>query len=364
MLRAAVVGCGKIADSHAAQLARLPGAKLVAACDREPLMVEQFCRRFAIEQQYTDVPALLRETRPDVIHITTPPATHYSLAKLSLQHGCHVYLEKPFALRVSHATDLIQMATDMRLKITAGHDDQFTPAARRLREAVKSGYLGGDPLHMECHYGYHLRDGYARALLGDKAHWVRTLPGGLLQNIISHGIARLVEYLPTDAQELQAFAFSSSFLRRRGETQLIDELRVIIRDSDVTAYFTFSTQIRPSLHEFRIFGPKNALVLDADQQTVIRLRGKTYTSYLEKFVKPAQIASQYWANIRHNARLFMRSEFHMKEGMKWLIEKFYKAIENDDAPPIPYREIVMNVRIMQQIIAQISSLENAGDQAA
>ena len=69
-----------------------------------------------------------------------------------------------------------------------GHNYQFSHAARRMRALVQSGYLGGAPVHMESYYGYDLGDpSYARALLGDKHHWVRRLPGKLLHNIISHG---------------------------------------------------------------------------------------------------------------------------------------------------------------------------------
>ena len=59
-----------------------------------------------------------------------------------------------------------------------------------------------------------------------------------------------------------------------GETEILDELRVIISDEDrATAYFTFSSQMRPMLHTFRIYGPKNGLVLDQDHETLITLRG-------------------------------------------------------------------------------------------
>ena len=65
-----------------------------------------------------------------------------------------------------------------------------------MRALVESGYLGGAPVHMESYYGYDLGEpSYARALLGDQQHWVRRLPGKLLHNIISHGIARIAEFL-------------------------------------------------------------------------------------------------------------------------------------------------------------------------
>ena len=139
---------------------------------------------------------LLREARPDVVHVTTPPASHFDIARLCLERGCHVYVEKPFTLHAEEAEELIALAIRTDVKLTAGHDDQFSHAARRMRALVESGYLGGAPVHMESYYCYDLSEpGYAKALLGDRRHWVRGLPGGLLQNIISHGIARIAEFL-------------------------------------------------------------------------------------------------------------------------------------------------------------------------
>src|SRR6185436_20554549 len=135
--------------------------------------------------------------------------------------------------------------------------------------------------------------GYAAALLGDKSHWVRRLPGKLLHNIISHGIARITEHLTGDDQQVIAYGFVSPLLKSMGESEIIDELRVIVaEDERMTAYFTFSSQMRPSLHEFRIYGNRNGLILDQDQETLIKLRGRKFTSYLEQFVPPINIARQ------------------------------------------------------------------------
>ena len=131
-------------------------------------------------------------------------------------------------------------------------------------------------VHMESVYGYEFDDEqYARALLGDKDHWVRKLPGGLLQNIISHGIGKIVEYLQDGAVTVVAQGFTSSFLKSIGEADIIDELRVIIIDGKgTTAYFTFSSQMCPALHQFRVYGPKNSLIADHEHQTLIKLAEK------------------------------------------------------------------------------------------
>jgi predicted dehydrogenase len=362
VLKVALAGCGKIADDHVAQISRIKGCEIVGVCDQEPLMAKQLFERFPIRRHCSDVREMLRQCRPDVVHVTTPPESHFSVAELCLEAGCHVYVEKPFALSAEAAESLVALADEKGLKITAGHDDQFRHAARRMRALVETGFLGGPPVHMESYYGYELSTaGYAGALLGDPNHWVRRLPGGLLQNIISHGIARIAEFLPGDSAQVIAYGFVSPALQKMGEREMIDELRVIVHaDGGPTAYFTFSSQMRPELHRFRIYGPKNGLVLDQDQETLIKLRGQRLKSYAEKFVPPMQIAGQHLANLRTNLALFARNDFHMKAGMKYLIESFYRSIVNRTPPPIPYREIVLTAKIMDSIFNQLAAQQRLG----
>ncbi|HXN22397.1 MAG TPA: Gfo/Idh/MocA family oxidoreductase [Candidatus Dormibacteraeota bacterium] len=356
MLKVAIVGCGKIADSHASQIQRIKGAEIVGVCDREPLMARQLCERFPIRQSFTEPTELLERARPDVVHITTPPESHFNVARLCLQAGCHVYVEKPFTVYEHEAQQLIALANDRGRKLTAGHDNQFSHAARGMRALVQSGFLGGEPVHMESYFCYELGPGgYAEILLSDKKHWVRRLPGQLLQNVISHGIARIAEFLKTDSPEVIAHGFVSPLLRGMGETEIIDELRVIISEQErTTAYFTFSSQMRPSLHQFRIYGPKNGLLVDQDQELLIKLHGSKLKSYLEQFVSPAQTGRQYFANTFRNVRSFLARDFHPKTGMKYLIESFYRSIVEDTPVPIPYREILLTARIMDCIFAQLN----------
>ena len=93
MLRIAIVGCGKIADQHAMQIRRIKDCEIAAVCDREPLMAKQFAERFPVGHHFSDVLELLSQARPDVVHITTPPESHFDVAKLCLEKGAHVYVE-------------------------------------------------------------------------------------------------------------------------------------------------------------------------------------------------------------------------------------------------------------------------------
>jgi len=355
MLKVAIVGCGKIADDHALQLQRIPGCRIVAVCDREPLMARQLYERFPVTQYFSDVTEMLQVAGPNVVHVTTPPQSHFEIAKLCLKSGCHVYVEKPFTLYAAETRQLIALANENGLKITVGHDEQFSHVGRRMRALVHRGFLGGPPLHMESHYCYQLgANAYAGALLGDKRHWVRRLPGKLLHNIISHGVARVAEFLTSESPTVIAHGFTSPYLRSLGETEIIDELRVIISEEQrTTAYFTFSSQMRPALHQLRLYGAQNGLILDQDNETLMKLRGTRYVSYVEKFVPPLEMAGQYARNMTSNLGRFLTNDFHMKAGMKYLIESFYRSIVEGHPHAIPYREIILTASIMDAIFSQL-----------
>ena len=183
MIKVGLIGCGKMADQHGFQIQRIHGAEIVGVCDSEPLMARQMAERFNIGKHFTNVHEMLNKVKFDVIHITTPPTSHYQLGRKCLEAGCHVYIEKPFTLNTSEAEDLIGFANQRGLKVTAGHNAQFTQVMVKMRELVRTGYLGGKPIHIESHYCYDFGGvGYAKALLGNKDHWIRKLPGSLLQN--------------------------------------------------------------------------------------------------------------------------------------------------------------------------------------
>jgi hypothetical protein len=113
--------------------------------------------------------------------------------------------------------------------------------------------------------------------------------------------------------------------------------------------------MRPPLHQFRLYGPKNGLILDHDQETLIKLRGVKFKSYVEKFVPPIMLSGQYLDNLKGNLLKFLGRDFHMSAGMHHLIESFYRSIAQDAPVPIPYREILLTAKIMDDIFAQLNS---------
>src|SRR6267142_2595293 len=355
MLRVAIVGCGKIADQHVQAIHRIPDCSIVSVCDRELLMARQLGERWGISACSSDLTETLKSTSPDVVHITTPPQGHFDLARQCLESGRHVYLEKPFTVTADEASSLIRAAETRGLKITAGHNYQFSREMLGMRRLAAQGFLGGPPVHIESYFSYDLGDAsYVGPLLGNRRHWVRRLPGQLLHNVISHGIARLAEFLDDDLTDIVARADQSPQLRSLGGEDILDELRVLIRDKrGTTAFFCFSTQIKPGLNELRICGPLNSILVDQTSGSLIRSKSRSYKSYLTFFLPPVQNAREHFGNARRNLLEFVGRRLYQDFGMTELIGRFYKSITMGQAPPIPYREIILTARIMDEIFSQI-----------
>jgi predicted dehydrogenase len=327
----------------------------VGLCDREVLMARQLGERFRIADCFADVEEMLQKIHPEVVHITTPPQSHFSLGRQCLQAGSHVYLEKPFTVTADEAESLLELARASGLKLTAGHNLQFTLEMLEMRQLAAQDFLGGKPVHLESHFSYTLEDTtYIGPVLGSRNHWVRKLPGQLLHNILSHPVAKLAEFLDDELEQIVATAHQSPRLRSLGGQEVLDELRVMIRDrSGTTAYLCFSTQLRPGLNQLRVFGPANALVVDHGSGCVVRHPNRSSKSYLTFFLPPLRLAREHFRAGCRNIRNFLTRRLHQDAGMKELIERFYTSIRNDGPPPLPYREILLTARIMDQIFAEI-----------
>ena len=114
--RVAMIGLG-----HSARHILLPALKtlgnieIVAGCDPDAETRIGTSRKWNIPRIYTTAGEMLDTEHPDVAVIATPPLTHSGLCVLALEHGCHVFCEKPFTPSVEDAGEVINAAHSTRL---------------------------------------------------------------------------------------------------------------------------------------------------------------------------------------------------------------------------------------------------------
>ncbi len=142
MMQAAVVGVGYLGTFHAEKYAALPGVEFVAVVDIDPERARRAAARFGC-RAYTDhrqLPAGL-----DVASVVVPTREHYVVARDLLRAGVHVLVEKPIAVTVREARELVALAEARDRVLQVGHLERYNPIVRAL-----VGHAG-EPLFIESY---------------------------------------------------------------------------------------------------------------------------------------------------------------------------------------------------------------------
>lgn len=350
MLKIAMIGCGKIADGHVEQIRAIGRGEVVAVCDREPLMVEQLAVRMGIPGRYVDAQLMLRECKPDVVHIATPPESHVALATMALEAGCHLFVEKPFALTAADAQIILDLAHKLGKKVSVNYLYNFEPPGLELESLLAKGALG-EVVHLDTNYGYNLNGDYGLAVMSDPNHWVHRLPGKLFHNVLDHVLAKVAAHIGDDT-EVKVLAF-----RRRPASgnpvldALSDELRFILRSGGTTVTGLVSAHGRPVPHTLRVVGTKDTVELDYTARTLVKAVNWSQPSSLGRLFPAFVQAGQFRRNGWRNVGLFRRHEYHYFQCMRVLLSRFYDAVEKNTSDPIPPAHILRVCRVIDQLVA-------------
>jgi len=119
VIKTAIVGAGRIARQHIACLKTIPGVEIAAVCDLSPVRAEYMAETFEVAHAYADVAAMLAEIEPRVVHVTTPPASHFQIAGDALRAGAHVIVEKPICLAYADFVALRELAAEFHAFYTS-----------------------------------------------------------------------------------------------------------------------------------------------------------------------------------------------------------------------------------------------------
>jgi len=140
-LRTAIVGCGKVAGTHALAYEELPDSELVAACSTSPERTQMFAAQFQIEG-YTDLAEMLDREKVDVLSICTPHAQHPEAIETAAAAGVHSISEKPMAVDLISCDRAIAAARAAGVKLGVISQRRWYEPVRRMKDAIDDGKLG------------------------------------------------------------------------------------------------------------------------------------------------------------------------------------------------------------------------------
>ena len=352
MLRVGLVGCGKIADGHVEQIRAVGRAELVAVCDREPLMAEQLATRMGIAGRYADVAEMIRAERLDILHIATPPDTRLALAQLALGSGCHLFVEKPFAMTAGDARKIFEAAAQAGRRVSVNYLYNYESVALDLERMLAAGRLG-EVVHMDVSYGYNLAGDYGMAVLADPNHWVHRLPGKLFHNVLDHVVSKITPHIGDD------FAVDVLAFRRRPASgvamldDMEDELRFALRSGSVTAAGVVSAHARPVTHALRMIGTRDTVEVDYAARTLVFAARQAQPSALGRLFPPWVQARQFARNGLRNLAEFRRYRFQYFAGMRELLARFYDAVARGAPEPIPSDQVIRVCSVIDAIVAGV-----------
>jgi predicted dehydrogenase len=142
VIRMGVIGYGYWGPNIVRNFHGQERSRVVAICDKSPKSLQRARQSYPEIRAIDECNDMLTATDIDAIAIVTPVWTHYELAKIALENGKHVFVEKPFTCTTAQAEELIELAERKNLKIMVDHTFLFTGAVKRIKEFIDNGTLG------------------------------------------------------------------------------------------------------------------------------------------------------------------------------------------------------------------------------
>ncbi len=202
MLKFALLGCGRIAKRHSELLGhnQIEGANLAAVCDIDEVKAKKIGEQFGVPY-FTDMHEMLKKTDVDVVTVLTESGYHAKHVLELAQYKKHIVVEKPMALTLDDADEMIQACDEAGVKLFVVKQNRFNVPVVKTREALEEGRFGklvmGTVRVRWCRpQAYYDQDSW-------RGTWA--LDGGVLTNQASHHID-LLEWMMGDVESVHAMS--------------------------------------------------------------------------------------------------------------------------------------------------------------
>lgn len=187
-MKYALIGCGRIATNHV-KAALNNGLEIAAVCDVIPEHMDALLEKHELQddssiKRYTDYKKMIEENEIELAGIATESGNHAEIALYCIAHNINIIIEKPMAMSIKDADQIIESAKIKGVKVSACHQNRFNVAVQEMRKAVEEGRFG-QLSHGSIHVRWNRNQNYYT-----QAPWRGTWAqdGGALMNQCIHGI--------------------------------------------------------------------------------------------------------------------------------------------------------------------------------
>lgn len=339
-VRVAVVGLGAIGFEHLARLRARPWVKVAGVCDVSATLARAVAERFETGPAYTDMARMLDEARPDVVHVLTPPASHADLVHQSIEAGAHVLVEKPIAPTWDEYVGMREAAARHGRVLCEDYNTRFAAPALGALATWRDGRIGEVVAVDVAFGGVTPADGpYADR---EVPHFAHALPGGALQNFITHPLSLALPFLGgclevATVQRRLVAGFASN-----------DELRAVLAGPRASGTVTVSGQSLPHL-VMTVRGTTGWLEANI-------LTGRLHVGRDQSAVGAALrrgIGDLLCASALAGRKLAGRHDAY--EGLGTLIDAFHRAAAGEAPPPVATSEMDEVNATMRMLFAGVSA---------
>lgn len=187
-MKYALIGCGRIATNHM-KAAINNNLEISAVCDIIYDKMDELLAKHGLENEksirkYDDYKKMIEDVTPELVSIATESGNHAEIALYCIDNGINVIIEKPMAMSMSDADEIIRRSEEKGVKVSACHQNRFNIAIQELRKAIEAGRFG-KLSHGSIHVRWNRNENYYK-----QAPWRGTWAqdGGALMNQCIHGI--------------------------------------------------------------------------------------------------------------------------------------------------------------------------------
>lgn len=266
-----VIGCGGFAVFACGHFVDVPGVRIIAAADIFETAAKGLAERFD-GAQVMEVDGLVRHPDVDLVYIATPPNLHYPQAMLALDAGKHVICEKPMAMNLGQASEMIAAAAENDRVLVTNLMQRYNPLSDIVKRLIDSKVLG------EVLHGYFENYAGDEKLGPDHWFWDKKLSGGIFIEHVVHFFDLFAKWLgPGEVVAAQASL--------RPGTDIEDQVQCTVRYRDgihVNHYHGFTQSGHMDRQELRILFERGDLTLSEWVPTRARLQAVVDDAGLEQ----------------------------------------------------------------------------------